>query len=93
MTSGFRRRALKRWQEPELFAPPPRGERYESHRIYDAVVFLRKHGFRVSRISNRQNNIDGDMCSHQQMFELVAALKRKEEAKKNGAKSNPSVAT
>lgn len=83
MTSAFHGRGLKREQEPELFAPPPRGQRGETLSVYDAVVFLRKHGFHVFRISNRQNSIDGKMRSTPQLLHLAAKLR--EEGKKHGA--------
>lgn len=69
---------MKQMELPLERPPMPRASR-EAERLYAAVLFLRRSGRRVARISRRQHRVDGLLLSPVELIQYARHIKLREE--------------
>lgn len=70
MTSAFKQRGDARLERPEMFTPQERDHR-ETSTLYEAVVFLRKQGKYVVRVSARQAQVGGYLMTNAELIRFA----------------------
>lgn len=69
MISGFKKRGDRRHAQPHLFKPA--AVKREARNTYDAIIFLRKRGMVIHRVSASQSRVDGKFFTSSELTKLA----------------------
>lgn len=61
-------------QQLEMFMAQPRKKKSESPQFQAAVLFLRKHGIKVRRVSNYQSMLNDSLIENRRLVRLAAKM-------------------